>query len=499
VLLGGSLAVIGTGIAAALAVLGIASSATTDHMARLFSLTAGALFLGAGVLRLARWRIVRDSRSLLMGASLTVFGGLSIPLTSLADLMIREDATSHFRAATAISTTLVSIVLIARAVTAPEQHQPRALPVLAGSCLATLALFGTVLAAHVLTPELLRSTMVDPPLIRGTVLAVAWFTLAYLAALGSHERPWAANLAPLLACMCVSELLRINQAFLPGGWRLACVVLIAIVAVFTAHRALLDLDETTKWEHAQLEQARTALSQSQAGMNAYQAWQEELAHDVRNALAGLRAALHTLQQYEDQLDGVTAEQLRRAAMGEVGHLEDMIIRRPTRKPVDFDVVEAIRCTVETRRAAGLHIEMHDYSCKVHGHPGDLATAVQNVLVNSQQHAPGARVRICAVPAGERVHLYIADDGPGLTQEQATAIFERGSRGQASNGSGLGLFVARTLMRQQGGDVELRGHFRGAVFVLTLPAAKGVVASADIELPGERVASVAQCEPVGAAI
>lgn len=447
-----------------------ANHATTHQVAQLVSVTAAAMFLGAGVLRIARWRIVRDSRSMLMGTALVVFGGISIPLTYLADLLVEDDSTSHLRAAVAVVTTLVTMALVARALTAPPEVELRPVPVLAGACLTALGLFGLVLTCHFIAPDLLRSSVVAPPLLRGTMLATAWFALTYIAALGSERRPWAGRLAPLLACMSVSELLRVTQVFLPGGWSLSCVVLLAAVAALTARRALLDLDEATKRNTAQLEVVVAALSHSQAGMDAYQAWQEELVHDAKNALAGLRAALHTMQQYGDRIDSVTGERLRSAAIGEVGHLEEMIVRGGGRETTDFDIAEAINATVETRRAAGLDVEPHTFSCKAHGHPGDLATTVQNILVNSQVHARGAHVRICVVPAGQKVHVYIADDGPGLTDAQAAKVFERGSRRTTSPGSGLGLYVARSLMRQQGGDVELRAHFEGAVFVITLPAA-----------------------------
>jgi signal transduction histidine kinase len=53
-----------------------------------------------------------------------------------------------------------------------------------------------------------------------------------------------------------------------------------------------------------------------------------------------------------------------------------------------------------------------------------------------------------------------------------AVFARGFRGPESRGSGLGLSIARTLVRQQGGELELRrgvtGTSSGASFVLSLP-------------------------------
>ena len=57
----------------------------------------------------------------------------------------------------------------------------------------------------------------------------------------------------------------------------------------------------------------------------------------------------------------------------------------------------------------------------------------------------------------------------LSDGQLATLFQRGARGPGSQGSGLGLHVSRVLMRQLGGDVQLRRHHGGATFALVLPA------------------------------
>ena len=69
-----------------------------------------------------------------------------------------------------------------------------------------------------------------------------------------------------------------------------------------------------------------------------------------------------------------------------------------------------------------------------------------------------------------MELIVSDRGPGLAEGQVATLFQRGARGPASRGSGLGLHVSRTLMRQQGGDLVLREHVDGATFAITLPLA-----------------------------
>jgi signal transduction histidine kinase len=182
-------------------------------------------------------------------------------------------------------------------------------------------------------------------------------------------------------------------------------------------------------------------------------------HDASNALAGLRAALVTLEEYGGRLDTLTKERLRAAALGEVSHLEHLIIRGEPDDTVDFDLEPVLRTVVETRRAMGLEIELSPCDVRAHGRPGDVATVLQNLLVNAQQHAAGP-VTVTVDEVGERVEIHVADRGPGMSATQVATLFQRGARGPVSTGSGLGLHVSHTLMQQQGGDLELRAHGDG---------------------------------------
>ncbi len=83
------------------------------------------------------------------------------------------------------------------------------------------------------------------------------------------------------------------------------------------------------------------------------------------------------------------------------------------------------------------------------------------------------VAIRADAARDRLHVTIADNGPGVSEADRTRLFTRFTRGgtQASgDGTGLGLYVSRQLLRAMGGDLWLEpaGDGRGAAFTLSLP-------------------------------
>ena len=446
------------------------STSTADQLTQLFNILAAALFLGAGVVRISRWRVTGDARSLYMGAALVVLGGLAIPLTIIAGAIMGDDKDSLLRAMTALSATLVTLTLVVRALNASPQagHESLVKRVLLTAGGVVGLAFTALLVIHLVDPTLLTSTRIPPPMIRGALLSIAWFSVGLEAAMRAPEQPWAGKVAPLMGCMAVAEVLRVISVVHLGAWTVTSAALVAVVAAVAGHSALLDLDEATRAERAKLDTVASALNNSQLDANQQNAWREELVHDARNALAGLKAALVTLEEYGAGLDPATKDRLRRAALGEVGHLEHLIIRDERDDTTDFHLDPVLRTVVETRRAMGARIELEDCHLQAHGRPGDVATVLQNLLVNAQRHARSAAT-VSAQKVGDHVEILVADKGPGMTHTQVATLFQRGSRGPASGGSGLGLHVSHTLMQQQGGDLQLRSHTGGCVFAIVLCA------------------------------
>lgn len=99
----------------------------------------------------------------------------------------------------------------------------------------------------------------------------------------------------------------------------------------------------------------------------------------------------------------------------------------------------------------------------------------NLLANAARHAE--TVRLSARSAGAAVELVVADDGPGIPDDQLEAVFERfhrtdPSRGSWAGGAGLGLAITRRLVELHGGTIRAE-HTPGggATFVVRLPAAR----------------------------
>jgi two-component system sensor histidine kinase MprB len=106
---------------------------------------------------------------------------------------------------------------------------------------------------------------------------------------------------------------------------------------------------------------------------------------------------------------------------------------------------------------------------VHADPVLLERAVLNLLDNAVKYSPvGAPIEV-TVREGEVV---VADQGPGVAEEDAARIFDRFYRSAAARskpGAGLGLAIVREAARAHGGDATVESSASGASFRLSLPA------------------------------
>ncbi|MFE6742584.1 sensor histidine kinase [Streptomyces tubercidicus] len=94
-------------------------------------------------------------------------------------------------------------------------------------------------------------------------------------------------------------------------------------------------------------------------------------------------------------------------------------------------------------------------------PVALSSALDAVIDNALKFTPEGRpVTVGVAPDGERVHITVADRGPGLTDEELSRVgdrFWRSSRHQNVSGSGLGLSITRALLTAGGARISYAPH------------------------------------------
>jgi two-component system sensor histidine kinase VicK len=107
-------------------------------------------------------------------------------------------------------------------------------------------------------------------------------------------------------------------------------------------------------------------------------------------------------------------------------------------------------------------------------PDQLDQVLWALLDNAVRYGGSpVRVAIRPAPAQHRLEAVVSDAGPGVSDLDRPTIFERyerGAAGSATEGTGLGLYVSRSLCRAMGGELRLEPTEpgRGAAFTISLP-------------------------------
>ncbi|HET7697176.1 MAG TPA: HAMP domain-containing sensor histidine kinase [Vicinamibacterales bacterium] len=216
-------------------------------------------------------------------------------------------------------------------------------------------------------------------------------------------------------------------------------------------------------------------------------------HELKTPIASIRLYLETLQSREldeakrrefyrimledsDRLLHTIDQVLRAGAMGS-------ILRRGAK--VRLDLGEIARECVELARTRfhlgpeALEYVAHSPHAIVLGDAEELKAAVWNLIDNAVKYSQGdPRILVELEEVhNNRVAVRVTDHGVGISPAELKRIFKRFYRIPASvavraKGSGLGLFIVRSVARKHGGRAyaQSAGHGHGSTFTLLLPAA-----------------------------
>ena len=144
---------------------------------------------------------------------------------------------------------------------------------------------------------------------------------------------------------------------------------------------------------------------------------------------------------------------------------------------DVDLGELVRDVVAAAELAqdevALTTEVSGSLPPVRGDRERLRQVIQNLVDNAVKYSSaGGRVRVSATADDGTVLIDVADEGPGIPREDQQLIFEKFGRsggGVTRPGTGLGLFIARSIAEAHGGSLDVESApSRGSVFRLELP-------------------------------
>ncbi len=213
-----------------------------------------------------------------------------------------------------------------------------------------------------------------------------------------------------------------------------------------------------------------------------------VAHQFRTPLTSLRMAIHLclegiagpLSAKQQDLLYASREECERL-QGIVEELLDLARLQSGSIPLDLEDVaaealleqaaKAHRAEAQARNVT-LQVEPVLDEARVRADLQRLRLVFQNLLENALQHTPrGGRVSLRASQDAASVRFEVTDSGPGIPEDQQGRIFEKFYRGPGGpgGGAGLGLSIARDVVRAHGGEIGVdSAPGRGSTFWFTLP-------------------------------
>lgn len=200
-----------------------------------------------------------------------------------------------------------------------------------------------------------------------------------------------------------------------------------------------------------------------------------LAHDLRTPITSMRLRVELLPEGEDRdrlLDSLQEMQhLAEATL-------DFIRGSATEQHRRYDLATLLDSLCDDLREMGLAVDYEDSPrCVLQGQPEAVKRALRNLIENAIKYGQKAEVQLKATE--KEATITITDQGPGIPEAERDRVFEpfyrlEQSRSRDTGGVGLGLAIARTLIRGMGGEIRLDSgpEGKGLQVSVTLPLETG---------------------------
>jgi two-component system nitrogen regulation sensor histidine kinase NtrY len=191
-----------------------------------------------------------------------------------------------------------------------------------------------------------------------------------------------------------------------------------------------------------------------------------VAHEIKNPLAPIRAAVETLRRLRARGDPAFDEyfdEATRTVLDEVFRISKIVseftefARLPAPHPVAVKVEDVARSTVSLYATGGADVSLEVGLCPVIWADRDqLAQVLTNLIQNGLDAAQGnngpAKVKVRVEPTGdEHVAIIVSDNGPGVSEEMLPKLFEPYATSKP-HGTGLGLAIVQRIVHEHGGEI-----------------------------------------------
>ena len=213
-----------------------------------------------------------------------------------------------------------------------------------------------------------------------------------------------------------------------------------------------------------------------------------VSHELRTPMAAVIGSARTLQQRWRELSPDQRESFLSLIGDETSRLAALIADVLDTSRIeagtfsyafaDVDVGELVRESVAAGNVGQdeveVQVELRETLPRIRADRERLRQVLTNLIDNAIKYSPtGQVVDVRAYTSDGGIRIDVEDRGPGIAKEDQKLIFEKfgrvGSGGAHKPGTGLGLFIARSIAEAHGGWVDVQSSpNRGALFTLALP-------------------------------
>ncbi|WP_421405118.1 sensor histidine kinase [Agrobacterium fabrum] len=193
------------------------------------------------------------------------------------------------------------------------------------------------------------------------------------------------------------------------------------------------------------------------------------AHTVDEMRIGVETALEELQSIANTFD----------ALLRIAQIE---ARSRTARFTAFDLCDVVADIYETYEVIaaeeGYELTMRGAAsgCRINGDPDLIRQLLANLFSNAMRHTPaGSSISLGVSREEGRVRLDVADNGPGISDEDRAQVFDRFYRVEKSRttaGSGLGLSLVKAIAELHGATVTLADNNPGLLVVVQFQELRG---------------------------
>ncbi|MDH3661636.1 MAG: ATP-binding protein [Alphaproteobacteria bacterium] len=196
-----------------------------------------------------------------------------------------------------------------------------------------------------------------------------------------------------------------------------------------------------------------------------------MSHDLRTPITTLRLRAEFID--DEEIKGKileTLEEMQRMTEATLAFVREEAAAEPTRK---VDLAALIESVATDLADLGHDVSCHQgdrriYACR----PAGLKRALRNLLENAIRY--GQKADVGLEENDDHLVIIIDDEGPGIPEDQIERLFQPfvrldESRSEETGGIGLGLAIARSIIRSHGGDIHLGNREGGGLrATVTLP-------------------------------